>query len=225
MEKVGAQGPIIYFPDTSIRIACGFSTQLYPFLPACPHHENIWCWLSYIQIPGTLGYVTLGFHCFGFLPLLEKHLSIRYLCLPHDLFPKEPDMHAFLCVHLCMCVVHVCMHAHICIGWREGLREGCLLSYAVFFHIQMTLIKSTSSTKTFSYPHQPKWTQPPSRITLKFPSAATFPDCLLMSAHAQKVLTVVGSEHHPISSSFWEGSGRISFKSSLCSTSSKGHAS
>lgn len=61
-------------------------------------------------------------------------------------------MHAFLCVHLCMRVVHVCMHAHICIGWREGLREGCLLSYAVFFHIQMTLNKSTSPTKTFSYP-------------------------------------------------------------------------
>ena len=36
---------------------------------------------------------------------------------------------------------------------------------------------------------------------------------------------MVGLEHHPVSPSFWEDSGRISFNSSLCSTRSTGDAS
>lgn len=68
-------------------------------------------------------------------------------------FPKD------ICVHLCVCInarvcTRACMyvHTHICMRWRQGLRERCLLSYPVFFHIKMTLKKKTiSSTKTFSY--------------------------------------------------------------------------
>lgn len=130
-----------------------------------------------------------------------------------------------VCMNACVCVyAHacVCMHAHICMGWREGLREGYLLSYSVFFHILMTLSKSTGSTKTFSYSISQNKA---SGTALKFPPTVIFPHCLLISKHAQMILKMVGSEHHPISPSFGEGSGRISFKSSLFSTSSRGHAS
>ena len=91
-----------------------------------------------------------------------------------------------------MCAfVFVCVHAHICMGWRDSLGEGCLLSYPVFYHIQTALSQSTTSTET--PPHQiplpsAKMDQPPSRTALKFPTTATFPYCLLISEHTQKVL-------------------------------------
>lgn len=126
-------------------------------------------------------------------------------------FPRES--YVCFCVHMCMCMccVCICLHvrvyacmfgggdeyAHICMAWKEGLRAGCLLSHPTFSHFWMTL--NGLLPLRLSPAPSANMDQPPSRTVLKVPLLPLVPYCLLSSKHEQKVLKVVGFEHHPIS--------------------------
>lgn len=138
-------------------------------------------------------------------------------------------VYIYMCVYVCA-RVHAQVHigTHRCTdlyggvrrAWGKGVCSVILSSFTfTWLSINQLLplrLFPTSSAKMDSASIQ---------NCFEIPHCCYLPLLCSYSEHAEKALKVVGFENHPISPSFWEGRGRISFKSSLCSTSCKGHAS